>query len=85
MAIGQVVCLLLWVSATLCAAGRDFYKILGVPRDATEKQIKKAYFQLSKKVRGVRAESAKCRLIFHFLCCAVASGQERRPRGEEEV
>lgn len=32
------------------AKGRDFYKILGVPRDANEKQIKKAYFQLSKKV-----------------------------------
>jgi preprotein translocase subunit Sec63 len=39
------------VMAAAASKGRDFYKILGVPRDANEKQIKKAYFQLSKKVR----------------------------------
>lgn len=29
--------------------GRDFYKILGVPRNAKDPQIKKAYRELSRK------------------------------------
>lgn len=57
-----VIALLLHIVAVATAAaaskGRDFYKILGVPRDATDKQIKKAYFQLSKKVR--RPRGAAC-------------------------
>jgi hypothetical protein len=48
--------------------GRDFYKILGVPRDANEKQIKKAYFQLSKKV------NFKLLFCWSHLHCSVASG-----------
>jgi preprotein translocase subunit Sec63 len=28
-------------------AGRDFYKILGIPKNATEKEVKKAYKKLS--------------------------------------
>ena len=33
----------------LLGAGRDFYKILGIPRNAKEPQIKKAYRQLSRQ------------------------------------
>ncbi|KAI0896534.1 DnaJ-domain-containing protein [Annulohypoxylon nitens] len=40
---------LLFILAQLAFCAEDFYKILGVNRDATEKQIKSAYKQLSKK------------------------------------
>ncbi|KAK9461033.1 uncharacterized protein V1516DRAFT_674830 [Lipomyces oligophaga] len=39
----------LLVVASAVFAGADYYKILGVGKDATEKQIKSAYRQLSKK------------------------------------
>lgn len=43
--IGIFVFVVFCITETL--ADKDYYKILGVPRDASQQQIKKAYRQLS--------------------------------------
>lgn len=40
--------LLLVTACLVVAAGKDYYKILDVPRDATKSQIKKHYKKLSR-------------------------------------
>ncbi|CAF4488603.1 unnamed protein product, partial [Rotaria magnacalcarata] len=42
--------LLLVFLATFISAGRDFYKILNLPKSATLNQIKKAYRKLAKEL-----------------------------------
>jgi preprotein translocase subunit Sec63 len=44
-----IVLVFLLLSTSLVAAGKDYYKILGVPRDASESQIKKAFRKLAVK------------------------------------
>ncbi|KAF5897902.1 dnaJ subfamily A member 3, mitochondrial-like, partial [Clarias magur] len=36
-------------SSSVCRQQQDFYSILGIPRTSTQKEIKKAYYQLAKK------------------------------------
>ncbi|KAK7208241.1 hypothetical protein BZA70DRAFT_273228 [Myxozyma melibiosi] len=49
MLISHCIAFCVLVLAALVCAGQDYYEILGVPKDASEKQIKSAYRQLSKK------------------------------------
>ena len=45
-----VLCLVLLLALPLVlAAGKDYYEILGVPRDASEKDIKRAFRKLAVK------------------------------------
>lgn len=37
-------------------AGKDYYSILGVSRDANDKQLKKAYHKMSKKYHPDRSD-----------------------------
>ncbi|CEF59543.1 DnaJ homolog subfamily B member 11 [Strongyloides ratti] len=46
--------LLLFILFTLIESGRDFYKILGVPKNANQNQIKKAYRKLAKELHPDR-------------------------------
>lgn len=72
------VCILMITELIL--ARKDYYDILGVPRDATERQIKKAFHKLAMKLHPDKNKSpdaeAKFREIaegknpfFHSLIC----------------
>ncbi|XP_067089796.1 dnaJ homolog subfamily A member 3, mitochondrial-like [Osmerus mordax] len=45
----HVICTLSFHTSAPAANKQDFYQILGVPRAATQKEIKKAYYQMAKK------------------------------------
>lgn len=51
----------------LCAANRDFYKILGVQRSATLKEIKKAYRSLSIKFHPDKNDSPDAQKKFQDI------------------
>jgi DnaJ-class molecular chaperone len=70
-------------------SGQDFYKILGVPRNATPKQIKKAYRKLSLKYHPDKNKSKNAQSMFVKVSNAyeVLSDEKKRQQydtfGEE--
>eukprot|EP00118_Oscarella_pearsei_P026160 m.309518 g.309518 ORF g.309518 m.309518 type:complete len:227 (+) comp46742_c0_seq1:88-768(+) len=50
---------LLLVSFSLSLAGKDYYKILGVPRDASQRQIKKSFRKLALKYHPDKIKNEK--------------------------
>jgi DnaJ-class molecular chaperone len=47
------------------AASKDYYKVLGVPKDAGERQIRKAYYKLAQQWHPDRARTDEQRKIHH--------------------
>merc|ERR1712000_38033 len=68
------------------AKGRDFYKILGIQRDATDRQIKKAYRTLSKKWHPDKNSSPEAKTKFADISAAyeALSDEEKRRIYDQE-
>lgn len=57
--------------AIIVLAGRDFYKILGVPKDANTNQIKKAYRKMAKELHPDKnSDDPLAQEKFHDLSAA---------------
>jgi DnaJ-class molecular chaperone len=59
--IAKTILLVLSICVLTTLAGRDFYKILGVSKNATPKDIKKAYRQMSVKYHPDKNPSVEAR------------------------
>uniref|UniRef100_A0AAY4B6L5 DnaJ homolog subfamily B member 11 n=1 Tax=Denticeps clupeoides TaxID=299321 RepID=A0AAY4B6L5_9TELE len=89
MKVSGVCCLLLYLVAAVCA-GRDFYKILGVSKSASVKDIKKAYRKLALQLHPDRNQddpSAQDKFADLGAAYEVLSDEEKRKQydayGEE--
>lgn len=65
----------------------DYYKILGLPRDASQQDIKRAYRKLVMKYHPDRNSSTEAALVFVLITEAyeILSDQETRKRYDERL
>lgn len=73
MANKVLACFLLLVALLPLVFAADFYEVLGVPRDATESQIKKAYRKLSLKYHPDKDQSEGAKQKFVELANGMQS------------
>jgi preprotein translocase subunit Sec63 len=67
-------CLVFITTITLVNAKRNYYKVLGVEKNASEREIKRAYHQLARKYHpdkngGDKKAELKFRAIAEGKCC----------------
>ncbi len=53
---------------------RDFYQILGVKRDASDEEIKRAYRKLARQYQMERGLPTKCMVISRTSACTGTNG-----------
>jgi preprotein translocase subunit Sec63 len=59
--------LLVLINSVVADSKRDFYKILGVKRDASEREIKKAYRALSIKYHPDKNDAPEAQKMFQDI------------------
>ncbi|XP_061678330.1 dnaJ homolog subfamily B member 9a [Syngnathoides biaculeatus] len=82
-ALKMAVCLL--AIAELLLAKKDFYDILGVPKDATERQIKKAFHRLAMRYHPDKNNSVDAEVRFREIAEAYETLSDATRRREYDL
>ncbi|XP_063073734.1 dnaJ homolog subfamily B member 9 [Engraulis encrasicolus] len=78
------VCVLM-IAELILAAEEDYYEVLGVPKDATERQIKKAFHKLAMKYHPDRNKSPDAEDKFRDIAEAYETLSDEKRRREYDL